>query len=211
MRIPPAIIAFPFMLGVSIAAEGASPLDELTALSVGSFTTIGQAQRDERYGVAEAEIVRIWPERSDGVWTYQEQAFLGDGPKSLDQPMKNKPYFMRVIHSVETAPGVVRRTVHKLKDPRNAIGAWRGEAPLASMSPEDLEPGECTITATRIAEKMWESKSGDCPNAYKGATYALSLGVILEGRYANWDRGFDRNGAHVWGPPDGGYIFERKD
>ena len=31
------------------------------------------------------------------------------------------------------------------------------------------------------------------------------------GYYVNWDRGFDAEGAHVWGPADGGYIFEKKE
>lgn len=211
MRVWQAIMLLSITTDVSFAADDASSLDELTALSVGSFTTIEQSLHDGRYGVAEAEIVRIWPARTDGVWTYQEQAFLGDSPQALDPAKKNQPYFLRVIHSVETAPGVVRRTVHKLKDAERARGAWRMKTPLSSLTPENLEPSECAITATRIAAKMWEAKSDNCPNAYKGASYALSLGIIVEGRYANWDRGFDSVGAHVWGPSGGGYIFKRKD
>ena len=99
----------------------------------------------------------------------------------------------------------------KLKDPAFAVGAWRETAPLESLTVDDLEDSECAITATRIAENMWRSESDQCPNGYKGAAYALSLGIILEGRYANWDRGFDTNGAQVWGPESGGYIFVRKE
>lgn len=185
-------------------------LDELTDLSVGSFSTIEQARRDGRYGVAEAEIVRIWAERTDGRWLYQEQALLGESAAVLDPAMKEKPYFARVIRSIEVAPGVVERTVHRLKDPSKARGAWRGPSPLADLTPDDLLASECKITVERVAEKMWRSTSEKCPNAYKGASYAISLGVIVDGRYANWDRGFAADGAVVWGPTGGGYVFVRK-
>lgn len=56
---------------------------------------------------------------------------------------------------------------------------------------------------------MWRSTSEKCPNAYKGAAYALSLGFAIDGQYANWDRGFAADGKHVWGPATGGYIFTR--
>lgn len=196
---------------LAAAPASAGELDELTRLSVGSFTTAAQSARDERYGVAEAEIVRIWPERADGVWLYQEQAFLGDAPASADRAMKDRPYFARVVHTVEVAPGVVERFVHKLKDPAAAQGAWKRPAPLAGLDPDDLESSECRIVATRVAEGFWRSESDRCPNAYKGAAYALSLGVITDGAYANWDRGFDASDAVVWGPVSGGYVFVRKD
>lgn len=183
---------------------------ELLALSVGSFTSLEQASRDDRYGVVEAEVVRIWPGRDDGYWLYQEQAYLGDTPDAIDAAAKDKPYLVRVTHSVEIEPGVVRRTPHRLKNQDAALGAWRGDNPLAGMTPDDLEPVACTLTATRIAENYWTSRSGECPNAHRGAAYALSLGVTHKGGYANWDRGFAQNGAHVWGPASGGYIFKSK-
>lgn len=187
----------------------AAYLDELTAMTVGSFSTIAQAREDGRYGVAEAEIVRVWPDRTDGVWLYQEQALIGESAARRDRAMKARPYFQRVVHSVETAPGIVTRFVHKLKEPQRALGAWKSKAPLAGLSPDDLMESECAITVERIAAKMWRSASEKCPNAYKGAAYAFSLGIVTDGQYANWDRGFTAEGKHVWGPATGGYIFKR--
>ena len=183
---------------------------ELTALSIGSFSTLEHAKRDSRYGVAEAEIVRIWPERKDGVWFYQEQALLGYDVAELDATMKDRPYFSRVIHSREIEPGIVKRTIHKVKNADEARGAWRNQEPLKTFAPSDLEASECSITVMRIAENFWRSESEKCPNAYKGATYALSFGVTTTDQYANWDRGFKEDGTHVWGPATGGYIFNRK-
>ncbi|RMF07466.1 MAG: hypothetical protein D6763_12285 [Alphaproteobacteria bacterium] len=194
------------------AHSGESMLaEELATLSVGSFTTIAQARRDPRYGVAEAEIVRIWPERQDGVWLYQEQAYLGDTPSAIDPTRKDRPYFARVIQLVETGPNTVERRVFKLENPASALGAWRHPAPLIDMSPGDLRPSECVMVARRVAEKFWYSESGKCPNDYKAAAYAVSLSVVVDGTYANWDRGFASDGRQVWGPADAGYIFVRKE
>ncbi|MEM9169127.1 MAG: chromophore lyase CpcT/CpeT [Pseudomonadota bacterium] len=207
-----AVAALAMLAACAVRAEdGASYIDELADLSVGSFTTAAQSARDDRYGVAEAEIVRIWPDRDDGLWLYQEQAYLGDQPGAVDLAMKNRPYFARVVRSVETAPGVVRRTVHKLKRPDAAVGAWRDAAPLANFGPDDLEPSECAIVAERVADGFWRSESEKCPNTYKDADYALSISVATRDRYANWDRGFTNGGTHVWGPRSGGYIFVRKE
>lgn len=194
----------------SALAGGGAYLDELTSISVGGFTTLEQARRDARYGVAESEIVRIWPERTDGHWLYQEQALLGETAGAIDPSKKAAPYFARVIHSVEISPGVVERSVHRLKKPDAARGAWNAQSPLARLTPDDLLASECKILVERVAEKMWRAQSEKCPNAYKGAAYALSLGVSTDGRYANWDRGFSADGAQVWGPSTGGYIFIRK-
>ncbi|MBY0422223.1 MAG: chromophore lyase CpcT/CpeT [Parvularculaceae bacterium] len=198
-------------LGAANAADAPKQgyLGELTAITVGTFSTLEHAQRDARYGVAEAEIVRVWPDRQDGVWLYQEQALIGESAATVDAAMKAKPYFLRVIHSVETAPGVVTRTVHRLNDPSKALGAWKSKTPLAGLSPADLADSECTITVERVAEKFWRSTSAKCPNAYKGASYAISMGVAVDGQYANWDRGFAADQTHVWGPATGGYIFKR--
>lgn len=195
---------------VALADDHDDYHSELLALSLGSFTSIEQSARDNRYAVVESEIVRIWPDREDGYWFYQEQALLGQTPDNVDRSIKDKPYLVRVIHSVEVEPGVFRRTPHKLKNPAATLGAWRTEAPLSNVSLDDLVPVACSLTLKRVAENYWISQSEPCPNAYKGASYALSLGVKHEGGYANWDRGFTEAGEHVWGPATGGYIFKAK-
>lgn len=200
-----------FIGSASAEPEAGGFHDELTAISTGSFSTLQHAIENPGYGVAEAEIVEIWPGQADDeIWFYQEQAFLGETPETIDPAMKARPYFARVIRSVETEPGIVRRSVYKLKKPEMAAGRWKDAAPLERLSPEDLRPSECDITFIRIAHNFWRSESQKCPNLYKGAEYAISLGVVTSGAYANWDRGFDANGSVVWGPKKGGYVFQRK-
>jgi len=195
----------------SWADDSAAPTfhEELTQLTVGSFSTLQHAIENSGYGVAEAEIVQIWQDRDDGVWFYQEQAFLGESAETIDPAKKDAPYFARVINSTEIETGVVRRTVHKLKNPESARGGWRNPALFDGISVDDLAPSECAITVTRIAKNFWRSESEKCPNAYKGAAYALSLGIVTDDGYANWDRGFSSKGDVVWGPTMGGYVFRR--
>lgn len=208
-----ALIAAFFWSATSHAgdAEKVSFHKELTRLTVGSFSTLKHARENTGYGVAEAEIVEIWRDKkADEVWFYQEQALLGENADEIDLSQKDRPYFARVIRSVETEPGIVRRSIHKLKDAESVRGAWRNETPLANLSRDDLKPSECAITVTRIAKNFWRSESDKCPNEYKGAVYALSLGVVTQAGYANWDRGFASDGAVVWGPVSGGYVFRPK-
>lgn len=186
--------------------------EELTALTKGSFTTLEHARTTDGYGVAEAEIIEIWRDDDPSqAWFYQEQAFLGISADKIDPAQKDKPYFARVIRSVETAPGVVSRSVHKIKAPERVRGAWRDGAAFAALSPDDLERSECALTVTRIAKNFWRAESEKCPNDYKGAAYARSFSIVTDGAFANWDRGFDENDALVWGPATGGYVFQRKD
>ena len=206
-------IAMTLSLSAEIYAgepETADYHDELTRLTVGSFSTLEHAKGNTGYGVAEAEIVEIWPDENPAeTWFYQEQALLGETSEEIDPAKKNRPYFARVIRSVETEPGVVRRSIHKVKDAESARGAWRKDTPLSGLSVKDLMPSECSIAVTRIAVNFWRSESEKCPNGYKGAEYALSLGIVTDTGYANWDRGFSSDGAVVWGPVSGGYVFRR--
>lgn len=212
MRLGIFLFGYFFLSCGGASADGsAAPAfhDELTNLTVGSFSTLQHAKENSGYGVAEAEVIQIWHDRGDGVWFYQEQALLGESADAIDPANKSAPYFVRVIKSTEIESGVVRRSIHKLINPEVARGAWRDPAQFNGVSVDDLEPSECAITVTRIANKFWRSESEKCPNAYKGAVYAVSLGIVTDDGYANWDRGFSSDGEVVWGPTLGGYVFRR--
>lgn len=189
----------------AIAQEAAEdPLvAEMAELMTGSFTTLPQAGTDETYGVVESEVVRIWPDRSDGIWLYQENAWLGDTPAEVDMAAKDRPYFQRIVHISPAGPAMVRRTSYDMSERPPYAGFWR--TPEA-MPAEALGEQTCTGLAHRIAENYWYADL-DCPNAYRGAVRVVSRSVHRPGEYANWDRGFDAEGNRVWGPDAGGYIF----
>lgn len=176
---------------------------EMAGLMTGSFTTLPQAERDERYGVVESEIVRIWPQRTDGIWLYQENAWLGDTPEEADRSAKDRPYFQRIVHIATAGPAMVRRTSYDLSERAPYAGFWR--TPEA-MPAEALGAQTCTGLAHRVAEQYWFAEL-DCPNAYRGAVRVVSQSINRPGEYANWDRGFGAEGQHIWGPETGGYLF----
>ncbi|HRW89883.1 MAG TPA: CpcT/CpeT family chromophore lyase, partial [Flavobacteriales bacterium] len=65
----------------------AQSLAELASWMTGSFSSAAQAEADTNYYAIELEMARIWPERTDGVWLYVEQAVAAK---------KEKPYRQRV-------------------------------------------------------------------------------------------------------------------
>jgi hypothetical protein len=193
------MIAIALLMATTASAPDAA-LVEYARLAPGRYTTAAQAARDPRYDVVEAEVVRIWPERSDGIWIYQEQAIINREGMTAAQA-KAQPYFQRVGHVHRAADGRLRRDNYVLKAPKAFIG--RGTA----LTPADLGPAGCHNILERVAEAFWTARTEQCANGYKGATEMRSISVQTADTYANWDRGFAGDGRQVWGPADGGYIF----
>jgi hypothetical protein len=178
-------------------------LAEFASLAPGTYSSAAQHAGDARYDEVEAEITRIWPERSDGVWTYQEQAILNrDGVSRADA--KAKPYFQRVTHLYRLPDGSMRRDSYTLKDPARFVG-----------KPHDVTPGAlgdkgCFHRVERIAKGYWTQRTESCANGWRGAVSMTSNGVQTPTGFANWDRGWSADSKQVWGPVAGGYIFVRK-
>lgn len=202
------VLALAFALVLNAAAASAQQLsaaEEYATLLIGSFTSERQARADARYDVVEARVVRIWPERTDGVWLYQEQALLG-AATAIDPNARARPYFQRLVHLETLGPGSVRGTSHRVTAPASVVGAWRTPERIASTQ---LGEAICSGIAERIGAGFWRASNPDCPNAYRGAVRASSDSVRTADAYANWDRGWNAEGVQVWGPSGGGYIFER--
>jgi hypothetical protein len=147
--------------------------------------------------------VRIWPERGDGVWLYQEQAILSRDGMTPAQA-KARPYFQRVGHVYRTSDGRIRRDNYAIRDAARFVGK------PSAITLADLGPAGCHNILERAAAGHWTGRTEDCRNGYKGAVTMKSLAVYTANTYANWDRGFAADGRQVWGPAEGGYIFERK-
>lgn len=175
----------------------------------GSFTSAAQAAEDDRYSVVEAEIIRIWPERTDGIWIYQEQAIVNmDGIDPATA--KNRPYFQRVGHIYREASGRIVRDNYELPDAPAYAGAWRAPQRFDAISPDQLGKKGCANILLPVATGHWVSHTEDCANSYRGASKMISLGITMPEGFANWDRGFGADGQLVWGPADGGYVFRRR-
>jgi uncharacterized protein (DUF1330 family) len=178
-------------------------LDEFVRLQVGSFTSAAQARLDKRYDVAIWHIVEIWPRSAPGErWLYTE-SWLENSPK---------PYLQRVSRVREDGAGAVRVHRYTLPEPERWIGAWREPARFAALERDSLaELAGCEGVMVRTGPQRFEGGTvgAGCPNAYKGARYAVSSTVLGADEMSNWDRGFAADGRQVWGPADGGYRFRR--
>lgn len=186
------------------AAAGLDPaLEDYAATVTGTFSSAAQHARDPGYDEVEARIVRIWPERTDGLWLYQEQAVL-TRPDMDRAAARARPYFQFVARVVMLEPGVFRRDNYRIRD-----GARFAGARVAALTPADLaEPG-CHNRIERVAEGVYVGATESCANAWRGAASLRSLSVATRDLYANWDRGFDAEGRRLWGPAAGGYRFAR--
>jgi hypothetical protein len=197
-----------FLLLIGSVASSDELLVDYGATVVGSFSSADQSAQDERYDVAEAEIVPIWRERKDGLWFYQEQAILaGKGAPAI--ATKERPYFQRVAHVYRLPSGELRRDNYALREPHRFTGFGR-RAGMAPPTQQDLGPAGCHNIIQRVARAHFISRTEGCRNGYKGAASMTSIAISTPERYINWDRGFDASGKRVWGPEAGGYVFDRK-
>jgi len=196
-------LALAMAAGALGTGSGDPALEEYARIAPGSYTTAAQAARDDRYDTVEAEVVRIWPERTDGVWLYQEQAIINRKDLTPAQA-KAQPYFQRVARVHREKDGRLRRDNHVITNAK----AFTGKP--ATLRFEHLGPAGCHNLLERVAEGHWTARTENCANSYKGAAEMRSVSVQTADTYANWDRGFSADGKHVWGPTDGGYIFVKK-
>jgi hypothetical protein len=188
-----------------LAAATLDPLlAEYAADTVGLYSSAAQHRADAAYDEVEARVVRIWPERTDGVWLYQEQTIVNQPGLSPDDA-RAKPYFQRVARVVMASDATLRRDNYRLKAPAPHVGAAR----LAELTPDSLVPAGCHNIIQRIGTGTWYGMTENCANSYKGAASMVSQSVKTPGRFVNWDRGLAADGSHVWGPRAGGYVFDR--
>jgi hypothetical protein len=196
------------LAAITIVVPTPGLAEEYAATAVGRFSTEAQHRADARYDIVEARIIRIWPERTDGVWLYQEQAII-NAPGLTPDAARARPYFQFVARVVEIAPGVLRRDNFRVKDGAKWLNLGPGDARLATLAPDDLAAPSCHNRLERVASGVFIGGTETCANAFRGAVMMESRSVTTSDAYVNWDRGFDAKGARVWGPADGGYIFRR--
>lgn len=207
----PILMAFTafFVTSQSVSAQVTDVTREFAQLTGGSFTTAAQAKDDPAYAEVEAEVVRIWQDRTDGIWMYQEQAIISYEGKGSPEA-KSRPYFQRIFRLMTTGDKILVRENYELADPKIAVGAYKDPSKLSNITPKDLILGGCANRIERVAKGYWRANITTCANTYRNATHMTSLSVYTDDTLANWDRGFDAEGNVVWGPESGGYIFKRK-
>jgi len=195
------LVALAALLAAAPAA--AQGLDTLVAWMTGSFSSGRQAAADTSYHDIRLEMVRIWPERTDGCWLYVEQA----SAENL-----GTPYRQRVYHLTGTDSGSFRSDVYELPDPLRFAGAWRLERPLSALSPDSLELRRgCAVMLDWYANGMYVGSTvgNGCASSHRGASYATSEVIVERHCIRTWDRGYNEAGEQVWGAGAGGYEFDK--
>jgi hypothetical protein len=192
------------ILAVLAAAALDLGLEDYAATAAGVFSSIRQHQSDPAYDEVQVRVVRIWPERDDALWLYQEQAIANQPGKTREQALAS-PYFQFVARVVPLGDGTYRRDNYRVKDPGRFAGAN-----VQTLTGTDLMEASCHNRIERIARDWYVARTESCANRYKGAAAMQSRSIVTRNAYVNWDRGFDLDGRPVWGPKEGGYVFERQ-
>jgi hypothetical protein len=185
------------------AQDGSAVLDRASAWLAGSFSSAEQAATDERYFAVLLHHVPIWPGRDDGRWLYVEQA-LADAA--------GEPYRQRIYRLWVRPDGLLESTVYELPDPAVYVGGWSTPAAFDAISPLDLTRRDgCEVVFDRVLPDRLMGSTADraCPSDLRGAVYASSEVLITAHEIRSWDRGFDAEGAQVWGAEAGPYRFRR--
>lgn len=192
------------MILALLAAAALDPgLEDYARVATGHFSSAAQHKADPRYDEVEVRIVRIWPERTDGLWLYQEQAIVSVPGKMREEALA-APYFQFVGRIVPLGDGIFRRDNYRVKD-----GARFAGAKIGALTQADLAEASCHNRIERVASGWFTARTESCANRYKGAAAMRSLSTMSADVQVNWDRGFDAEGRRIWGPADGGYIFDR--
>ena len=191
------------------AAPAEPPLPETYAAQVvGEYSSIAQHRADPRYDEVVARVIRIWPDRTDGVWLYQEQAIVNQPGMTAEQA-RGRPYFQFVARVTPHSNGILRRDNFRVSDRARWAGMTAGDARLSALSPADLEPASCHNRIELVSPGYWTGRTESCTNNFRGAAYMESRSISTPTGFINWDRGFAADGSHVWGPRWGGYVFDR--
>ncbi len=192
------------LAGTSAKKATQSELEKLANWMCGNYNSAKQATKDTNYLNISLIMVRIWPERTDGVWLYVEQAATAQ----LD-----RPYRQRVYHLEQLDLQQFQSTIYALPDPKAYIGAQDRPEAFQQLRPKDLEvlPG-CAISLTKKGKKyIGSTEKGACINSWGKAQYATSEVEIKAGQLMSWDRGWNAAHEQVWGAENGGYIFVKSE
>ncbi|MEM9841546.1 MAG: CpcT/CpeT family chromophore lyase [Pseudomonadota bacterium] len=190
-------------LGGPAMAQTATEMAYLET-SLGTWSTKAQSV-DEAYDWVGSQKWQVFPNSADGVWIYQENAIYGANPE-VELTEDPAPYFQVVVHFRDLGDGLLHTTTYRVADRPAAQGFSGGE--VTAFDKAWLGEIACMGEMQRVGAGFWHGRA-TCPNGYKGGVKVESRSVLSPGHYVNWDRGFNAMGQHIWGPSEGGYIFNR--
>ena len=196
------------VLMISCSSEDKKPqtqddLLRLASYMTGSFGTQDQAAVDSNFYDIRLEMVRIWENRTDGIWLYVEQA----AARMLD-----KPYRQRIYRLTQVDDSTFRSDVFTMRNPLRFAGEWKKAKPMTTVMPDSLgERQGCSIILRKEGDSAFVGGTvgKECASMLAEARYATSEVRITATELYSWDRGFDAEDKQVWGSTAGAYIFKK--
>jgi hypothetical protein len=177
-------------------------LKSFAELLTGNFSNIEQANADTNFFHISLVMTPIWPDRTDGIWIYVEQAMA----TKLD-----KPYRQRVYRLTHPEQDVFQSDIYTIAEPLLYAGLQNDINKMSALTFDkiDLKEG-CEVRLRRKGKIYVGGTDGaKCPSDLRGASYATTQITLKKGELVSWDQGFDTSGRQVWGSTLGGYIFKK--
>jgi hypothetical protein len=178
-------------------------LEQFANTLIGNYSSKAQSIQDTSYFHISLVMTRVWPERTDGIWLYVEQAMASN---------LAKPYRQRVYKLSQISSNAFRSDIYMIKDALSFAGLRDDGTKRSNLTFEkiDLKDG-CEVILTKKGNMYSGGTIADhCPSDLKGAKYATTKIKLKKGELISWDQGFNANGEQVWGATKGGYIFVKE-
>lgn len=185
-------------------APGNDPdLAKFAGLLQGKYSSAAQASRDTSFYNISLVMTPIWPERTDGIWLYVEQAMASK---------PDKPYRQRVYKLTHPAKKKFMSEIYTIRNAQDVVGLQSDRKKKQILNPDsiDLKDGCAVILKHNNGVFTGGTKGSSCPSDLRGAKYATSIIVLREDEMVSWDRGYDAAGKQVWGSTKGGYVFVKE-
>jgi CpeT protein len=174
---------------------------KLYKMMAGFYSSEKQSISDTDYFHIKLKMKPMWTEKKGEYWLYVEQAMN----TSEDKPYRQRVYQLQLLND-----STITSTVYTIKNGEKYYGDYKKDKPLDGLSPADLEARKgCLIYLHKTGKKHYAggTNANDCESNLRGASYAVTEVDIQKGKVLSWDRGFDKEGKHVWGATKGGYLF----
>lgn len=190
----------------------ADTASDFAADAIGVWNNAEQSD-DAGYDFVHIEVSHVSFPGSEGVWLLQQNWIIGETASGTDSALPDggpAPYLQVIIHLRDFGDGRLHTSTYRLATPDGTAGALLiHPSKSGSIEPDRIGNLVCMGNIQRIALGFWDG-AANCPNGYKGGVRVDSRSLRAPDTYVNWDRGFNVDGKHIWGPATGGYIFKRR-
>lgn len=168
----------------------------------GTFTSQAQHAADTTYGNDTIHCKRIWHDRSDGAWFYQEY---------IDGNASQRPAIQQVYNIRRIEQGMIELAIYRMKRPEPFIGGWKDTTLLAALLPGDLVKRRgCEIfLQADYGQYIGKTMGMACAGNVRGVRYTTTDLSVKHDRLSLWERGYDAANEQVTGGTAGPQIFLR--